>query len=138
MEYTDLNRGKVQHAERFHQSVLFDGIRYDNITPTDIDGFFEIHGECFVYYEFKLKGKDIPRGQKLALERQVDAMRKVGKNAVLFLCVHNVEDARQDVFAKDAIVDKFYFNGIWHKDGKRTAKQCTDAFVRKYFPEMRM
>jgi hypothetical protein len=62
MNYDSLNRGKIQYRERARQIIDFSGIRYDNITPTDIDGFFEKADKAFVFYEYKLEGCEMPHG----------------------------------------------------------------------------
>lgn len=135
MIYTDSNRGVIQNRARARQIIDFSGIRYGNITPTDIDGFFERGNMAFVFYEMKYGDADMPNGQRIALERLVDAMRAANKKAVLFLCRHDVDDVNADVDAENTTVDKIYFNGEWHDGEKKTLKQYSDAFMRWAVPE---
>ena len=129
MQYTEENRGQFQHKDRARQIIAFSGIKYGNITPTDIDGFFEKEDKVFVFFELKHGDAKVPAGQKLALTRLVDALTKAGKKAVLFVASHNTADPYDDVIAKDAIVTAVYFNGMWHSGGD-TLKNMTDRFMK--------
>ena len=129
MKYTENNRGKIQNRERGQQIIDFSGIRYKNITPTDVDGFFERENKIFVFYEFKLPGVEMPSGQRLALMRVVDGLSEAGKAAVLFLCRHNEYDPKTDIKAGSAIVEAVYLNKTWYKGKNLTAKEYTDRFI---------
>ena len=134
MEYTDANRGRIQYRDRARQIIDFGGIRFDKITPTDIDGFFEYHDTVFVFYEMKLRGKDMPRGQRTALCNLVDALLAAGKYAILFKCYHDAVDPSQDVIAADTEVAQVYVgNGIWRDGMGETAFEATSRF--KQFAE---
>ena len=129
MTYDNENRGRIQNRLRSQQIIDFSGIRYKNITPTDIDGFFEKAGKAFVFYEYKLQGVEIPRGQELALTRIVDGLSTAGKIAVQFICRHNEINPDNDIKAANAIVEKIYWNGKWHKGKNKTVKEHTDKFM---------
>lgn len=135
MMYNNTNRGMIQNRERARQIIDFSGIRYGNITPTDIDGFFERANEAFVFYELKFREAEMPKGQEVALKRLVDATTKANKKAVLFLCRHEVEDTTKDVNAATAIVKKIYFNGEWYNGNGRTLKELSDSFMRWAVPD---
>lgn len=113
MEYTDDNRGQFQRPDRAKQLISFQGIQYGNITPTDIDQYFEYHNKLFVFSEFKHGNQKIPRGQLLALTRTVDAIEDGGKKAVLFICTHNVHNFEDVIFSKDASVIGIYKKKKW-------------------------
>lgn len=133
MRYSEDNRGKIQNLEAFHQRILYDGIRYESITPTDIDGFFEYHNKLFVFYEFKYKNLDVPRGQLLALQRLCDGLVDGGKQAILYLCTHS--EKYTDVNAKECDVERYYYKREWYSgwsdDYKRYFKcgEITDTFM---------
>ena len=135
MNYSNENRGKIQNRERARQIIDFSGIRYGNITPTDIDGFFERADEAFVFYELKFHDAEMPTGQEVALKRLVDATRAAHKKSVLFMCRHEIEDAAKDVDAAKAIVKKVYFNGEWHNGDGRTLKEYSDSFRKWAVPD---
>lgn len=130
MTYSNKNRGTPQFPNRMKQLIRFDGLRLDGgITPTDIDGFFEIHGETFVFFEVKLEGATLPKGQSLALTRLVDYLTQAGRDAVLFVCVHNVEKDRE-IMVRDLEVAKVYYKGRVRKWDGRTLRESVEAFVR--------
>ncbi len=129
VNYNDTNRGQIQNRERARQIIDFSGIRYGNITPTDLDGFFEKGNKTFVFYEYKLPDADMPRGQELALTRLVDGLSAAGKTAVLFLCRHNEFDPEKDVKAAKAVVEAIYWRNQWHKGNNLTVKEETDRFM---------
>ena len=145
MIYTDENRGSIQYRERAKQLIEFNNLQFKrHITPTNIDGFFEYDNKAFIFYELKLKDKDTPYGQRLALMRVVDAINATGRNAALFVCSHNVEDPKQDVDAAAAMVTECYLGErtkyldeetgkpkVWRKDQKnRNAKQISIDFLK--------
>ena len=129
MEYTEENRGKVQAPKRAHQFISFEGMKYGTISPTDVDALIEHNGN-FILYEYKLAGKDLPFGQKLALTRLVDGLSKTSRHAVLFVCEHNEQDPEKDINGASAIVRSVYWKGRWHtcKESK-TAKNMTSSFL---------
>jgi hypothetical protein len=132
MTYTEENRGKIQFRDRARQIIDFSGMRFGNITPTDIDGFFERRDEIFIFYEFKYGEASMPEGQKKALKRTIDAITASGRKAALFVCSHDVSDATQDIDAAKAKVRWYYYDHrqIWeHKD--RNVKEATDAYLAK-------
>lgn len=130
MDYTNENRGKIQHDSRARQLVRFDNLRNGNMTPTDIDGFQEVHDKAFVFVEVKHRDAEMPKGQELAYRRLVDRIQKSGAEAALFLCEHYVDDTRQDVFLEKAIVRKVYYCGHWHNGDGRTYKDYSEAFLK--------
>lgn len=133
MDYTPENRGKPQYLGRMKQVISFEGMNImGNITPTDIDGYFEAQGKLFVFFEMKREGCDLPYGQRLALTRNVDCIQTAGREAALFICTHNVADITKPVIAKDTIVQKIYYKGkVYDYSGKNLKlKYCVDDFVK--------
>jgi hypothetical protein len=128
MEYE--TRGKIQFRDRAKQIIDFSGIRYQQITPTDIDGLIEYRDTAFLVYEYKLEGAKMPYGQELALTRLVDSLQKSGKIAALLLCKHDVRDPNDDINGADAKVIKIYYCKNWYSDMKRrTVKEVTNSFI---------
>ena len=64
-------RGVYRHPARARQLLLFDGMQYGNITPTDIDATIEYKDRARIFVEVKGKSKDVPTGQRLLLQRFV-------------------------------------------------------------------
>ena len=130
MRYTESNRGKIHNRERGRQIIDFSEIRYGNITPTDLDGFFEKGNKIFVFYEYKLGDAEMPKGQMLALTRIVDGLNNAGKTAVLFLCRHEEYDTDKDIEGGEAIVDQVYWRNHWYKGKGYTVKEQTDKYMK--------
>lgn len=132
MQYSNSNRGEIQFRERFGQAINFSGMKFGSITPTDVDAFFEIRGEIFVFYEVKMAGSRMPYGQELALTRLIDALDAAGKHAVLFVGWHNVRNPALDVFMANTVLHQLYWRGSWRPGrvmGRVTLKQATDRFI---------
>lgn len=135
MNYTDANRGKIQHEEYARRIVDFSGMRYGNITPTDIDGVIEYRDTRIVFFEFKYGNAPIPNGQKMALERIVDNCANAGKLAILCICRHKAPEG-QHIDAAQSLVSDVYIGGGGYVGGKwypemhgRNLRQVCDAFL---------
>lgn len=130
MKYTDENRGMIQYRRRAKQIIDFHGLRLlGNITPTDSDGEIEYKNKAWVFIEIKQRGKKIPYGQKLALERKTDDIARGGKEAVLFVAEHDVWNVEMDVDAAACMVRSFYFRSSWHKGDGSDLKAYVNRFV---------
>ena len=106
-------RGAIRNPEHARQLRDFSGLQFERgITPTDIDGFVEFNGEVFIFFELKhIKGK-MPSGQRMALERLVDAIAPPRK-AILLIGRH--ETGMGDLIATaDCRVAAYRYNGQWH------------------------
>jgi hypothetical protein len=114
MLYDDENRGKIQLRNRARQIIDFSGIRFKNITPTDIDGLIEYKNIAYVLMEFKHREAEMPQGQSLALARMVDDFDRQGKYATLLVCEHYVDDPKADIIARDTNVRRYYYRGKWY------------------------
>lgn len=132
-----LERGTYANPNRGKQLLRFDGMRYpDNITPTDIDAFIEFKNQILVFFEAKLKNKEVPLGQRLALERLVQNAKQAGKHAIAIIGEHDVEDTQKDVFLKDLNVREVYRSeNLRWKPPKRPmkAKELADMYIRFYY-----
>ena len=108
----DAQRGQVRHLARHGQ--LLDGSGLDlprKITHTDIDALYDFgREELFVFCEIKLRGKDVPYGQRIALHRVarlascVDPKTGFAYAAVLLVLDHDVHDTSEPVMMKDCVV----------------------------------
>lgn len=130
-------RGVYKSKYRGRQLLLFDGMRYDNITPTDIDATIEYKDRAVIFIEVKLRKVDVPLGQRVMLERFVDDFRNAGKDAIAIIAEHEVKDAEQDILLKDCTVREIYYKRknndkrcMWRSPkGEITVKQLTDSFI---------
>lgn len=131
MNYTNENRGSIQFKNRAKQIIDFSGIRFSNITPTDIDGVIDYHDRAFVFIEMKLDGAEMPYGQQLCLERIVNAIQKSDRDACALLCRHNKRSTEEDVQAAETYVERVFWKGSWHGLKRpMTTKEVVESFLR--------
>lgn len=121
-------RGATTHKARAVQARDFTGLRYGNITPTDIDALIEYKDKAYILIETKYKNAEMPYGQKLALERICDDLQKT-KPALLILATHNYEVGEEIDFAH-CMVEKYRYKGFWKLPGKTpNVRQLIDSFI---------
>jgi len=122
-----VERGVIRNRAFAQQIRDFSGLRFGNITPTDIDAFIEVADRTFILMESKHGTSPLPLGQRLALERLVDACFEAGKDAILFILTHNT---REDIDYANCQVIKYRYEKVWH-DIKEpiTAKEACQGFI---------
>lgn len=126
---SDDERGVIHNRERARQIRNFSGLRFQNITPTDIDGMIEYHNLCYVYMETKYKDAELPPGQRLALERQTDDLQKI-KPCICIVCSHDITDPNQDIDMANTTVTEYRWNGAWRtKENTTTTKDLVERFI---------
>lgn len=108
MKYTEDNRGIIQNKERFKQPISFEGMKHNDISPTDIDAIIDYRNKCFILYEVKYEDAPMPRGQALALERIVKALRNSDVDAFALHCRHHVSSPRDPIVLANTEVVAFY------------------------------
>ena len=118
-------RGVMRCKEK--QLVSFRDLRWGKITPTDLDGFLDFGNKAFVCIEYKFGNAEIPYGQKLALTRMVDAMRKP---CILIHATHNCPPEK-DIDGANAGVVEIYYKGKWHNSPSDTVKEAIGKFLEK-------
>lgn len=129
-------RGVYQNVNRGRQLLRFDGLKWGNITPSDIDGIVEFHDSVWVICEVKLGKKDLPLGQRLTLERFVDDTTKAGKHSIAIIAEHCIDNPYKDVFLKsDCMVREFYATETkkWRPPKKpMTVEALMDTYISMY------
>lgn len=122
----DDERGKIRNRQYANRVRDFSGLRFGNITPTDIDGMIEYKNICYVYIETKFESASLPNGQRLALERQCDDMSKV-KPAIMIVASHNTDG---DIDVANTTVTEFRFRNAWHEtQTTTTTKDLVTRFI---------
>lgn len=127
-----LIRGVIEHDARSRQINDFSGLLYGNITPTDIDGLIEYRNKAYVIFEVKYGAKDVPYGQKLAIERLVNDTSNMGKQSIALIIEHNVDDASKQIPVAECNVRELYYcrERKWRTPKQTTtAKQAIDGFL---------
>lgn len=132
-------RGVINHVNRAQQINDFSGIRFGNITPTDIDGLIEYHNKAWIIFEIKYKDAQLPYGQRLALERMVKDFTDAGKKAMAIVAEHYVDDTSKQVNAAECCVREVYHSGeLSWKPPKRDIKLAKMAAVYLNHIEMEL
>lgn len=130
-------RGTYEHPDRGKQLLRFDGMQFlGSITPTDIDGLIEIRNQIIIFFEAKLQDKDVPYGQRLALERLVKDARLAGKHAIAIIVEHNIKDPSEDVILKDLLVREVFTTELmrWRPPKRRLyAKEAADVYIKHFY-----
>jgi len=122
-------RGKIHARERAKQLRDFSGLRYGNITATDVDGLIEYHGKGYIFIEVKLNDALLPYGQKLAFERLVDDLKKP---AICIIASHDVDNPNKDINVAHALVSEYRFKGNWLvPKSEYTVRALIDLFIDK-------
>lgn len=125
-------RGSYNHSDKGRQLLLFDGLSFGgNVTPTDIDGLIEWHDRKLVLLEIKMKNVNVPRGQKLALQRLVDDSTRCGKDSIAVIADHSVFDSKQDIQVADCTVREIYY-GKEHQWRPPKQMMTVDYLVRSF------
>jgi hypothetical protein len=129
----ELIRGKEYNPRRARQAKDYSGLCYGRITPTDIDGIIEFSNRLFVFLEYKGSGSPLATGQRLCIQRMVDAIQSQTKTAVAILADH-WEHIGDDIDCANAEVRSIYYLGVWHQmDEKQTVRFVVDQFYKKVF-----
>lgn len=81
-----MTRGVIYNRDEKRRIIDFSGMRWGNITPTDIDAFVEFKGKCFIAIECKGICVPVPFGQKLALERLLRHINMGGSKGIVIVC----------------------------------------------------
>lgn len=123
------DRAHIDFADRFKQPILFEGLTIGKMYPTDIDAMTEYHNRLFIFMEVKYENTALGYGQQTALERLADAIQSTGKDALVLVCRHTVEDRTKPVMLRDTLVTSAYFKGAWYVslEGVLTDKVWRDA-----------
>ena len=103
-------RGVIQNEARKRQINDFRDLRFGNITPTDIDAVIEYHGKAYAYLEIKYGDAELPYGQRLYLERQVQDNARAGKQAIAAVVEHNIHNTEVSVPVAECPVRSIYLS----------------------------
>ena len=126
-----IKRGKIVNRARAQQIKDFVGLRWGNITPTDIDCFVDFQNRLFVIIEYKCGEAQMPRGQELALERLCDACEKAEIPTYLLAATHN-HKVEEDIDCAQATVTNHYHKREWKECKEISVKEAIDKLRKKY------
>ena len=104
----------IRNRAQAAQLKRFDGLRWGRISPTDVDLFVEFGNRLFVVGECKYRNAQVPTGQRLGMERIVDAVTlPPHRYAALLILAHNTEDG--DIDYAQTEVTRYRWLGEWKK-----------------------
>ena len=124
-------RGVVFNEDRARQIRDFSGMKYGTKTPTDIDGLIEDGSKCYVFFETKCKGTELPDGQEKALIRLVDDLGKI-KPTILIIAEHETKP-EENIDVANTVVVKVRYKSKWRFPKTTvTTRHLADWFLGKY------
>ncbi|MBU1172997.1 MAG: hypothetical protein KKD44_25835 [Proteobacteria bacterium] len=130
----DEDRGKIRNKKYISRLRDFSGLKWDKITPTDIDAFVEFSGRLFIFIEAKIKGTELERGQKLAFERLGDAITK-GESYFIIADQEKTEKEPEDGIDYSILpVRKYRYKSKWYDPPQHgiTVKEFIITVRKKY------
>jgi len=123
----------IKSRHRAKQLISFEGIEYgERLWPTDIDALIEWHDKAWLIFEVKIWDKDVPYGQKLALERFVKDASRAGKEAIAVVVEHHLTNPDEDVTLADCTVREIFVSGEhrWRPTSEpMTAQELADSYI---------
>ena len=125
-------RGKIYNSERARQLRDFSGLRFGNITPTDIDGMIEYKNIGYIIIELKYDDNELPHGQQLALERLTDDLERAGKKTLCIVATHDTTNPEDYIDVANAIVTSCRYKRVWQQgSGYKTVRELIAWFISK-------
>lgn len=104
----------IQNEKRARQLILFDGMNIQKRGFTDFDAVMEWRNQAWLVFEVKHGDKEVPTGQRIALERFVGDVQKAGKHAVAAIVEHYESDPNNNVYLKHCIAREIFVTGELH------------------------
>ena len=87
----------------------------------------EFDDRLFIWFEAKLRGAQMPHGQRLFLQRQRDAIASTGRMAVVLVLEHDTQP-EEDIDVANCRVRELRHNGEWRPPQNRdlTCREAMD------------
>lgn len=119
--------GDVLHNRDYAgQLKIFAGLKWGQISPTDIDGFLDFGDRLFVFVEVKHGGGMPPTGQRIALERLCDACESENRVSAVLIATHSTS---KDIPVKDLRVTRYRWRRQWRAPQEElTVQQAINRF----------
>jgi len=126
-----VTQGGIYHRARAEQLLIWPELRWGNIRPTDVDAFVDFRGDVFVWGEVKLRGKDVPQGQRIAMDNMRKVYADAGRKYLFFIAEHNVP-CGQDIRLEDTTVRRYCWHGGYWKDCEILTRDLLSRFVSRF------
>lgn len=124
-------RGQIFAVKRAQQINDFQHLQFGKITPTDLDGCIEYHNKAYIFIEVKYKDKELPYGQRLAIERLVKDTATC-KKSMAIVCEHYVDNTDSEVDVASCRVRELYMSpeNKWRPPKESiTVRQLIELFI---------
>ena len=106
-------RGVIQHRARKQQISNMSGLRFNKITPTDLDGFLDFGNRLFVFIEGKFIATPVAFGQQLAIDVLCDACHNPPSRYAFAIIADHHHPADEDIDFANMTVRTIRQNGKW-------------------------
>jgi len=101
-----------KNRARAKQLIDFAGLRWNRLSPTDVDISIDWGQETFVFVEVKGINQPLTVGQRIHLEGLVRGLRAGGKEAYALVAKHSTR-ATEDIMAADCLVTSQFDGNNW-------------------------
>ena len=118
--------GLIKHPNRAKQIIDFEGVQNGKIHPSDIDAVLEFDSKYLLLFELKKVGVKVPLGQRMMLERIIDAWEDCDKIGSVVYCEHDTM-SHETIYLKDCKVV-----GLYNKGESKAYKSDLREFLFKY------
>jgi hypothetical protein len=126
-----MERGKIKERKFTRQIRDFSGLRFNNVTPTDIDGLIEFNNCIYILIEAKFQKDELPPGQERALINLVDTIYEASKKGLLIIATHN-KPSEEDIPFHECKVSRYRSRKSWYSPKtERTVKELIDLYLKK-------
>jgi hypothetical protein len=118
----------------YRQIIDFEGLKWSNISPTDIDMAVDGWGEVWIFTETKFGIDDVSElnyGQRKFIERLCDDLTAIGREAICYISKHTTPNEERVRLAETKVVG-YYYKGDWRAGTGRTVKQHADDFMQNH------
>ena len=90
------DKSLIRNRNLVKQVLDFTGLQNGKMHPSDIDAVLEYDNDALILMEVKRKGRKIPTGQRLLLERLNDSWHNQDK-AIVLKVVHQFDDENMNI-----------------------------------------
>ena len=120
---------EIHSMDHVRQACDYTGMRFGTILPTDIDAFIDFQNRLFIFIEAKYHGKELPLGQRLALERICDGQ----KVRSFVLVVSHERRSGESIILAETDVVKYRYRGRWiTPERPYTCREMVDEICSRY------
>jgi hypothetical protein len=108
------DKSLIRNRNLVKQVLDFTGLQNGKMHPSDIDAVLEYDNDALILMEVKRKGRKIPTGQRLLLERLNDSWHNQDK-AIVLKVVHQFDDENMKIPIEQCSVEMCYYKGAWNR-----------------------